>query len=106
MPAECCGQRVNIRISLDGELTVYDLRGQEVAPQDEALGLHVASEPGDTDDGDSDADGDGSTGEDEEATTESASKRGDPVRRLELPGDNVFPEGVAYDPATDRVRTR
>jgi len=31
VPAECCGQRVNIRISLDGELTVYDLRGQEVA---------------------------------------------------------------------------
>ncbi|WP_152208724.1 IS21 family transposase [Marinobacter changyiensis] len=31
VPAEYCGQRVNIRISLDGELTVYDIRGQEVA---------------------------------------------------------------------------
>lgn len=30
VPAECCGQRVNIRISLDGELTIYDIRGQEV----------------------------------------------------------------------------
>tara|TARA_R110001606_G_C15358395_1_gene648256 strand:+ start:31 stop:1191 length:1161 start_codon:yes stop_codon:yes gene_type:complete len=31
VPAECCGQRVTIRVSLDGELTVYDIRGQEVA---------------------------------------------------------------------------
>lgn len=31
VPAECCGQRVSIRISLDGELTVYDIRGQDVA---------------------------------------------------------------------------
>ena len=30
MPAEYCGQRVNSRISLDGELRVYDLWGQEV----------------------------------------------------------------------------
>jgi len=31
VPAHCCGQQVTIRISLDDELTVYDLRGQEVA---------------------------------------------------------------------------
>ena len=31
VPSPCCGQQVTIRISLDDELTVYDIRGQEVA---------------------------------------------------------------------------
>lgn len=31
VPAECCGQQVTIRIGLDEALTVYDIRGQEVA---------------------------------------------------------------------------
>jgi len=31
VPAECCGQQVTIRISLDDQLTVYDIQGQEVA---------------------------------------------------------------------------
>lgn len=31
VPAECCGRQVTIRISLDGELTVYDIQGEEVA---------------------------------------------------------------------------
>lgn len=31
VPADCCGQQVTIRISLDSQLTVYDVRGQEVA---------------------------------------------------------------------------
>ncbi|WP_151703843.1 IS21 family transposase [Nitrincola alkalilacustris] len=31
VPAECCGQQVTIRISLDDQLTVYNIQGQEMA---------------------------------------------------------------------------